>query len=272
MTTKKYKKLSNEIGIDIPTIKSLVKVESGGSGFLSNGKPKILFEGHIFWRELRKRGLDPKNILNQSKKINSSTSKSISSYGSNTDIDEYLSLSSPNEINNKSNKSFMKISEDLSDVLYKKWTKQYYLGGIKEYERLDKAKNIHEEAALASASWGSFQIMGFNYKKAGYSSVKEFVTDQVNINGQIKSFLNFIKNDNRMLKALKKKNWAKFASLYNGPAYKKNEYDIKLKKYYDKFLKEEKESIAAEKAALLKTWHNKDLDRKKNIRLRSCLN
>ena len=39
------------------------EVESGKrEGFISTGKPTILFEGHIFWKELEKRGLNPKKL------------------------------------------------------------------------------------------------------------------------------------------------------------------------------------------------------------------
>ena len=39
---------------------AVIQVETGGrGGFLSNGKPPILFEGHIFWKELQSRGIDP---------------------------------------------------------------------------------------------------------------------------------------------------------------------------------------------------------------------
>ena len=44
-----------------------------------------------------------------------------------------------------------------------KWTKSHYKGDMGEYERLKKALAIHEKAAACSASWGLFQIMGFNY-------------------------------------------------------------------------------------------------------------
>jgi hypothetical protein len=47
------------LGISFCTLRAVIDVESGGDGFLPDGRPKILFEGHIFWRELTKRGIDP---------------------------------------------------------------------------------------------------------------------------------------------------------------------------------------------------------------------
>jgi len=66
--------------------------------------------------------------------------------------------------------------EGNEDILYKTWTtKHYSLDSKKEYNRLNRAIAIDEESALKSASWGMFQIMGFNYKLASFDTVYEFV-------------------------------------------------------------------------------------------------
>jgi hypothetical protein len=47
---------------------------------------------------------------------------------------------------------------------YPKWTKQFYSKtGAGEWDRLNAACALDRTAALQSASWGMFQIMGFNY-------------------------------------------------------------------------------------------------------------
>jgi LysM repeat protein len=56
-----------------------------------------------------------------------------------------------------------------------KWNRSLYQGGAAEHTRLREAAALDETAALKSASWGKFQIMGFNYKSAGYNSVRDFV-------------------------------------------------------------------------------------------------
>jgi hypothetical protein len=48
--------------LEVAAIKAVHEVESAGRGFL-NGKVKILFEGHIFWKELVKRQVDPRKVL-----------------------------------------------------------------------------------------------------------------------------------------------------------------------------------------------------------------
>lgn len=48
--------------LELATVKAVNEVESNGKGFLLDGRPRILFEGHVFWRELDKRGIDPKTL------------------------------------------------------------------------------------------------------------------------------------------------------------------------------------------------------------------
>lgn len=50
--------------LELATVKAINEVESSGKGFLISGKPKILFEGHVFWRELNKRGINPSQYSN----------------------------------------------------------------------------------------------------------------------------------------------------------------------------------------------------------------
>lgn len=78
--------------------------------------------------------------------------------------------------------------------------------------------------------------MGDNFKAAGFSSVKKFVSAMSRSESeQLKAFVNFVKTNKPMLSALKKKDWEKFASLYNGKKYKDNKYDEKLNSAYLKF-------------------------------------
>ena len=58
-TIKKVAKANN---LEPAAIKAVVVVESGGNGFISDGKPKLLFEGHIFWNQLIKIGIDPNKL------------------------------------------------------------------------------------------------------------------------------------------------------------------------------------------------------------------
>jgi hypothetical protein len=55
--------LANTLGLETAVVKAVNEVESSGRGFLVDGRPKILFEGHIFWSELKKRGIDPNSVV-----------------------------------------------------------------------------------------------------------------------------------------------------------------------------------------------------------------
>lgn len=181
--------------LQLAAVKAVNEVESSGKGFFVDGRPKILFEGHIFWRQLRDRGIDPSTIANASN----------------------------------------------ADVLYSTWTKSHYVGGTREYERLEKASKLLadprvKEAALASASWGSYQIMGFHADKLGYNSVQAFVDEMyVHERNQLEAFGRYITAFG-CINHLRSLNWASFAKCYNGPAYAQNKYDIKMATAYQKYL------------------------------------
>ena len=90
---------ANRYQVDLAAVKAVNEVESSGKGFFIDGRPKILFEGHIFWRQLKARGVNPEDFANSS-----------------------------NE-----------------NVLYKSYNKKHYLGGSREYERLEQAASISSD-------------------------------------------------------------------------------------------------------------------------------
>jgi hypothetical protein len=123
--------------------------------------------------------------------------------------------------------------EGNENILYRYWTKKYYSrNSQKEYSRLYRAMAIDENSALKSASWGMFQIMGFNHKLAGFKTVHKFIEYmKVNEKNQLEAFFTFLKKSG-CFKHLQSRNWAKFARCYNGSGFKKNGYDSKLEKAY----------------------------------------
>lgn len=188
-----------ENNLEAALIQATMAVESNGNGFLADGRPVILFEGHIFWKQLEGIGKKP----------------------------EDFAAANP-------------------DILYPVWTTKYYSKvSANEYLRLERAITIDKDSALKSCSWGLFQIMGFNYSKAGYNTVSEFVADQkISEYKQLSSFISFIKNE-KMLDDLKAHNWKGFAKAYNGRDYEKNNYDVKLEDAYYKFVHEQNPVVKA---------------------------
>jgi len=114
-------------------------------------------------------------------------------------------------------------------------TDDYGPGGAHQYERLQVARRLDEDAALKSASWGLAQIMGMNYQAAGFDNVRDMVTAMVaSEDAQVKAMANFV-NANAMAKALRTRDWAGFASAYNGPGFAANNYDGKLRDAFAAF-------------------------------------
>ncbi|MBL7975651.1 MAG: N-acetylmuramidase family protein [Candidatus Kapabacteria bacterium] len=181
---------AKKLNIAPATMQAVCFVEASGKGFFDNGKPKIRFEGHIFWKELEKRGLKPTDY----------TAKN-------------------------------------PDIVFQNWTRTYYKNGPEEYERLERAKKIHAEAANASTSWGLFQIMGFNYKTSGFTSVADYVAAvQKSEREQLTAFGNFITSLG-YTQYLQSKNWLEFAKHYNGAHYLENDYETKLRNAYNDAVK-----------------------------------
>lgn len=188
LTDSDITEMANELKIEKPAIQAIYTVESGGFGFLPDGRPKVLFEGHVFWKLLDRKGYNPEEM-----------------------------------------------AEEYPDLIYKSWTREHYLRGMEEWMRLGRARLIDNDAGVMSASFGTFQIMGVNYKLCGYTNVDDFLNNQFNNEvDHLRDLGNFIKNKG-LLEHLQNKEWAKFARGYNGPAYKKNKYDEKLEAAFEKY-------------------------------------
>lgn len=59
ITIEKFTKAAETLGCDVAAIRAVNAVESRGAGFLEDGRIKILFEPHIFFRELQRAGINP---------------------------------------------------------------------------------------------------------------------------------------------------------------------------------------------------------------------
>jgi hypothetical protein len=103
-------------------------------------------------------------------------------------------------------------------LCFRQWTRQHYLGGEREWDRVEAARKIHETSALESTSWGLFQLMGFNASAAGYGSVLEMVglfadRGEAEHLGAICRWM----RQNGLARRLAAKDWLGFARGYNGP-------------------------------------------------------
>lgn len=189
-------KAAERLGVPLASVYAINEVESKGQGFLDNGKPVILFERHVMYRQLltpRHAGDDPHELRRHA---------------------DQLAAANPTLVNPKAGG---------------------YIGGTAEHQRLAMARLIDDTAALESASWGAFQIMGFHWKRLGHACVQDFVAAvSAGESQQFEAFTRFIETDPALHKALKARKWADFARLYNGPDYQRNLYDVKLQRAYER--------------------------------------
>ncbi|MBH3400768.1 N-acetylmuramidase family protein [Pseudomonas fluorescens] len=187
---------AERLGVPLASIYAINEVESKRKGFLDNGKPVILFERHIMHRQLAKVRHEGDDPAELKRHA------------------DQLAAVNPALVNPKSGG---------------------YSGGTAEHQRLSMARLIDDTAALESASWGAFQIMGFQWQRLGYTSVQDFVAAMsAGESQQFDAFTRFIETDPVLHKALKARKWAEFAKLYNGPDYQRNLYDVKLQRAYER--------------------------------------
>ncbi len=167
------------LGIDAPTLWTIMSVETPGCGYVADLRPQILFERHIF-HQLTGGQFD-------------ATAPGISNPVAGG----------------------------------------YGVGGVpNQYVRLGQAVDLNQEAALQSASWGLGQVMGSNYKIAGYGSVDEMITAMcASEDEQLMAMVGFISSKG-LEDALRTQDWATYALHYNGSDYAKNQYDTRLAKAY----------------------------------------
>jgi hypothetical protein len=177
-----YQEAANALGCEVSAIYAVDRVESGGSGFIADGRLKILFEAHWF-SKLTEHKYDAALPGISSRKWN----RALYAAGKNADV-----------------------------------------RGVKELARLALAMVLDDSAAIQSASYGRYQIMGFNYSLCGfmdaYRMVLAFEESEKN---HLLAFVEFCKSK-KLAPAIRRKDWNSFAYLYNGKSYKTNRYDEKL--------------------------------------------
>jgi hypothetical protein len=125
------------------------------------------------------------------------------------------------------------ISGEAGVIARRAWYPGTYGASSIQHARLDAAAALDREAALKSASWGLFQIMGENHERAGYSTIQRFVNAAYrSADDHLRMLVNFIRRDERLVDAIRSYDWATFARIYNGPGYRANKYDEKMATAY----------------------------------------
>lgn len=180
-----FNKAALALGCEVAAIKAVCEVEAPRGGFLEDGRVRILFERHKFYK-----------------------------YTSGKFASSHPDICNPQPGG-------------------------YGPDGAYQYERFNKAFSLDPQAAMMSASWGKFQIMGFNFRAAGFSSLDDFVSAmKLGEGAQLLAFVNVVKSW-RLEDALRHHDWASFARQYNGENYRINSYDTKLAAAYDRHKKDQ---------------------------------
>jgi hypothetical protein len=100
------------------------------------------------------------------------------------------------------------------------------------WTQLEQAYALAPEEALQSASYGRFQVLGQNFPNLGMANAHDYVAKLARSEkDQLEAFEGFVKA-NGLADELQRKDWAGFASRYNGPGYAANQYDVKMAEAY----------------------------------------
>lgn len=191
LTITDLQQAADRLGVELAKLAAFAQVEAAGEGFDDCQRPRLLFERHVFFKQIAKQqGEAEANRL----------------------AGLYPALCNPK--------------------------RGGYQGGPAEWARLQTAMTLHRAAAIESASWGMFQVMGYHWQALGYASADEWLAAmQQSEREHLRAVVGFIELDPLLHKALKAGKWADVARRYNGPAYKENRYDTKLAEANDHFAK-----------------------------------
>ncbi|MGE3143515.1 MAG: N-acetylmuramidase family protein, partial [Hyphomonadaceae bacterium] len=104
------------------------------------------------------------------------------------------------------------------NVSYPSWdASRYPRDQAGRYAQLREAYGLDPEAAVASASWGLFQILGTNHSRCGFPTATAFVADMSKSHArQLAAFEAFVRSGG-LADELQRKDWGGFARGYNGP-------------------------------------------------------
>lgn len=124
------------------------------------------------------------------------------------------------------------------DLCYPQWTRKHYGKDWQaEKDRLDRACKLDREAALQSASWGRFQIMGFNHHVVGHDTIQKFVNAMyAGEREQLLAFCRYVLTTG-LAGALRRCDWTGFARGFNGPRHAENGYAPRIAAAFDRFEK-----------------------------------
>lgn len=203
ITEEDYQKVSLLLDADIAAIKAVQEVETGGKGgFVATGKPTILFEGHIFWKQLEKRGIEPEQYAAGNEDILfPKWNKSFYKKG----LEEYARQERACNIHHEA--ALCATSWGMFQIMGFNYA-VCGMPGIEEFVSTMRKSELHQLLLFA-------QFIRLQKKADLPEDPSKY-----------------------LISAMRTKDWKSFANLYNGPLYAQNNYDTKIEKAYLKHTKE----------------------------------
>lgn len=124
----------------------------------------------------------------------------------------------------------------------RRWNRKLYARYMPgRYKRLADAAALNLDAAISSASWGRYQILGRWWRHLGYGSALDFAMQMVSSEvNHLDALVRYIEANhlNRAFRDCRPNDPAscvEFARRYNGPAFAKNNYHKKLARFIARF-------------------------------------
>jgi hypothetical protein len=240
------KQFAEKHGLDPNILGAFVTMESGGRGFVPSDpknpdSPKrmlIRFEPHVFVRLLIRKGVDPDTIPfyvappkndeeaeTLARRFNLPANKLKKLIGMPLRRAIKYAVWSKMQRINASRTGFRRSGSGIARLNYREW------------DGLNNALKLDKDAAYKSISMGTGQVMGFNYRRLGYSSPEEMFNALNNYSEEGKqkqkqAKLKFIESSPRLMRAIREKEWEMIGALYNGS----KQYGRKLQKVYNRMV------------------------------------
>ena len=190
--------LAEQLAIDPGVAVAVWRVESAGASFGSDGRMTIRFENHVFY-----------------------------DYWGKNHPDTFSRHFTFNSGQRWTGHQWRPLSGEAWRACHK--------GQDGEWQAFNFACTLDDTAARSSISMGGPQIMGFNYKSLGYTSVQEMFQAFTGSEGnQVLGFFNFCRSRTKTIPMLQNSDFVGFAGVYNGSGQAQT-YGSLIQKAYDAY-------------------------------------